>query len=58
MTTRLLRVAGVGILALGIHASAADRTPPTFAADIAPIVNNHCASCHRPGQAAPFSLLS
>ena len=31
---------------------------PTFAADVAPIVYNHCVVCHRPGQAAPFSLLS
>jgi mono/diheme cytochrome c family protein len=30
----------------------------TFADTIAPIVFNNCASCHRPGQAAPFSLLS
>lgn len=26
--------------------------------DIAPIVYSHCAPCHRPGQAAPFSLLA
>jgi hypothetical protein len=32
--------------------------PPTFADDVAPIVYGHCAVCHRPGQAAPFSLLS
>jgi mono/diheme cytochrome c family protein len=31
---------------------------PTFVADIAPIVYSHCSSCHRPGQAAPFPLLS
>ena len=31
---------------------------PTFAADIAPIMLDRCASCHRPGQPAPFSLLS
>ena len=31
---------------------------PTFAADIAPIILSRCASCHRPGQAAPFPLLS
>jgi len=31
---------------------------PTFAADVAPIVYSHCSSCHRPGQAAPFPLLS
>ena len=31
---------------------------PTFADDVAPIVYANCAVCHRPGQAAPFSLLS
>ena len=31
---------------------------PTFAADVAPIIYNNCSTCHRPGQAAPFSLLS
>jgi len=31
---------------------------PNFASDIAPIIFANCASCHRPGQAAPFSLLS
>jgi peroxiredoxin len=30
----------------------------TYAAHVAPIVNARCASCHRPGQVAPFSLLS
>lgn len=30
----------------------------TYAADVAPIVLAHCATCHRPGQAAPFPLLS
>lgn len=30
----------------------------TFTKDIAPIVFNNCASCHRPGEVAPFSLLS
>jgi len=33
-------------------------TPPTFARDIAPIVYANCVSCHRPGQIAPFSLLT
>lgn len=32
--------------------------PPNFAEHIAPLVFAHCSSCHRPGQAAPFSLLS
>ncbi len=30
----------------------------TFNKDVAPIVFQRCAGCHRPGQAAPFSLLS
>jgi hypothetical protein len=32
--------------------------PPTWAADIAPIIYKNCSTCHRPGQAAPFPLLS
>ena len=32
--------------------------PVTFNKHIAPIVFAHCASCHRPGEAAPFSLLT
>src|SRR2546422_6601600 len=31
--------------------------PVTFTKDIAPILFNHCAVCHRPGQPGPFSLL-
>ena len=31
---------------------------PTFNKDIAPILNQNCANCHRPGQVAPFSLLT
>ena len=30
----------------------------TFNKDVAPIVFQHCASCHRSGQSAPFNLLS
>ncbi len=36
----------------------AQTTAPTFNRDIAPIVYKNCAECHRPGEAAPFSLLS
>jgi len=32
--------------------------PVTFNKDIAPIMFKNCASCHRPGESAPFSLLS
>ena len=30
----------------------------TFNRDIAPLVFEHCSTCHRPGTAAPFSLLT
>ena len=30
----------------------------TYSRDIAPIIYRSCATCHRPGEAAPFSLLS
>src|SRR5580693_5563379 len=30
----------------------------TFSKHIAPIIFSHCAACHRPGEAAPFSLLT
>jgi hypothetical protein len=32
--------------------------PVTFNQQIAPIIYHNCSSCHRPGEAAPFSLLS
>ena len=31
---------------------------PTFYRDIAPILEQHCQSCHRPGEIAPFSLVT
>ena len=31
---------------------------PTFTKDVAPILQKHCQGCHRPGEAAPFSLLT
>jgi len=32
--------------------------PVTFNRQIAPIIYRNCSSCHRHGEAAPFSLLS
>ena len=31
---------------------------PTFSRDVAPILYKSCVSCHRPGEAAPMSLLT
>src|SRR5688572_20150190 len=41
-----------------IHAQAAAPRDVTFAKDLAPIVYANCAYCHRPGEIAPFSLLT
>jgi hypothetical protein len=42
----------VGFLPAAIAAAA------EFHKDIAPIIHGSCSACHRPGQAAPFSLLT
>jgi len=39
-------------------ALAAAAAPPTFNHDIAPILYKNCATCHRPGEVAPFALLT
>jgi hypothetical protein len=51
---------GVAVAALAIWRGRDRAGPnePTFARDIAPIVFEHCAPCHREGEAAPFPLLS
>lgn len=47
------------IAVLGWLASvAAFGATPTFNHDIAPILYQNCATCHRPGAVAPFSLLT
>ena len=57
-----LMVAGAG---LAFIASTDANTPAkkavknvTFSKDVAPIFNQKCAECHRPGESAPFSTLS
>jgi len=47
------------MLVLGMPAVAADaKAPVTFAKDIAPVFQEKCQNCHRPGQVAPMSLLT
>jgi mono/diheme cytochrome c family protein len=36
----------------------ADLASATFHRDVAPILHAHCVECHRPGEVAPFPLLS
>ena len=48
----------VGSLALVASAHAAPANVPTFSKDVAPIVFNNCATCHRAGEVAPMTLTS
>lgn len=60
--TRFAQGMAVVLAIAGRDVGAADEKVPakevTFNKDIAPIVFQHCAACHRPGEVAPFSLLS
>lgn len=52
-------MAGLRAIALGMLAALTlPAATVTFNHDIAPIVYRNCSGCHRPGQSAPFSLLS
>lgn len=60
---KILRLRSGGFLTLafaGGLAGAAKNPPPapTFNRDVAPILYRECAACHRPGEVAPFSLLT
>src|SRR5262245_46241931 len=45
-------------LLAALQANAAEKTVPTFNKEVAPILFQNCAGCHRPGEGAPFPLLS
>src|SRR6266704_3928184 len=45
------------VLAIGISA-AISLPAQTFTKDVAPILQQKCQTCHRPGEAAPFALLT
>ena len=44
--------------ALLVATAAGAAETPTFSRDVAPVLFEKCAQCHRPNQAAPMSLLS
>ncbi len=46
------------VLAMLAQGRGASAESLTFTQNIAPIIFNNCANCHRPGEVAPFSLLT
>ena len=64
----VLRITGLLVFAIGALVVPASATAtenesaaadvPTFNADVAPILYENCASCHRKGQVAPMPLTS
>src|SRR5207342_409901 len=52
-------LAGLVAAAASQGAVRAQAPPPvTFNRDVAPILYANCTTCHRPGESAPFSLLT
>src|SRR6516165_7423349 len=43
---------------LNVRAQEPNNPPPTFSKEVAPVLQKHCQTCHRPGEAAPFSMLT
>lgn len=57
----VLSLAGIGTvtaLALVAGQRPVQARDVTFTEDVAPIVFNNCTGCHRPGEAAPFTLMN
>jgi hypothetical protein len=48
---------GMFIAVAGAARGAPANQPPTFYKDVLPILQARCQACHRPGEAAPFSML-
>jgi len=58
MKVKLTVIALTAGLATMLGASKIVKEPVTFSKDVAPILQKNCQSCHRPGEAAPMSLLT
>ena len=54
----IIVAAGVVALSLAGAAGSAAQEAPTYNEHVGPILLDNCASCHRPNQVAPMSLLS
>ncbi len=54
----MLKFAIFGFIAAACALGQTPAATPTFSQDIAPIFYASCTTCHRPGQVAPFSLIT
>ena len=57
-----LTAVAMAVIALAEHRTAIAQAPTatepvTFSRDVLPILQQHCQTCHRPGQIGPMSLL-
>jgi hypothetical protein len=58
MIPRSVVLVGLAAASFLPAATTASRPPATFSKDVAPILQKNCQICHRPGEAAPMSLLT
>ncbi len=58
MKSLLLYGLALGFCVTIFHPNTRADEPLTYHRDVAPILQRHCQDCHRPGQVAPFSLLT
>ncbi len=54
----LVCLLGAGLAAISASEARTRSAAATFSKEVAPIFFKRCAECHRPGEAAPFSVLS
>src|SRR5271168_2754026 len=58
---KFFKIAIAAVLPVALWAAPANTTgmaTPNFNHDVAPILYKNCSGCHRPGEVAPFSLLT
>src|SRR5262249_4105874 len=58
LRSTILMMSTSHLCALALLCATSIAAAPTFSKDVAPILQNRCQICHRPGEAGPFSLMT